>query len=91
MAGELDKLRDTLDRLQAQVDELRAGDPAAAAQLQTTLAEAKAVLGGQPTQAQQHSSIVQRLSDVVLKYEASHPALAGSLGRIIDALAEIGI
>jgi uncharacterized protein DUF4404 len=91
MAGEHDKLRETLNRLQAQVDELRKRDPAVAEHLQATLAEAKAVLGGEPTQPAQHRSLIERLSDAVLTYEASHPALAGNLGRIIDALSQIGI
>jgi hypothetical protein len=91
MAGEHDKLRETLNRLQAQVDELRQRDPAVAENLQTTLAEARAVLGGGPAQQQGRRSLSERLSDAVLKYEGSHPAIALNLERIIDALSQIGI
>ena len=38
-----------------------------------------------------HPSIVDRLRNEVLQYEASHPSLAAGLGRIIDALAGMGI
>ena len=91
MAGEHDKLRETLNRLQSQIDDLHRRDPAVAEHLQATLAEAKAVLGGEPTQPQGQRSLTERLSDAVLKYEGSHPAIALNLERIIDALSEIGI
>lgn len=91
MAGEHDKMRETLDQLQAQLDELRQRDPAVAAHLDATIAQAKAALGGQSIQPAEHRSLVKRLSDAVLKYEASHPSLAGNLGSIIDALSGIGI
>ncbi len=85
------KLRETLNRLQTQVDALRQRDPAVAEHLLAALAEAKAVLGGEPTQPEKHRSLVERLSNAVLKYEASHPALAGNLGSIVDALSQLGI
>jgi hypothetical protein len=91
MAGEHDKLRETLDRLQAQVDDLHQRDPAVAEHLRATLAEARAVLGGEPAQQQARRTLSERLSDAVLKYEGSHPAIALNLERIIDALGQIGI
>ena len=91
MAGEHDKLRETLNRLQVQIDELRRRDPEVAQHLQTTLAEANAVLGGEPTRPDEHRSLVERLSNAVLKYETSHPILAGGLGKIIDALSQMGV
>ena len=87
MADEQDKkLRETLNRLQAQVDELRQRDPTVAENLQATLSEARAVLGGGPGQQQVRRSLSERLSNAVLKYEGSHPAIALNLERIIDAL-----
>jgi hypothetical protein len=90
MTGEHDQLRQILDQLQAQLNEVRRLDPAVATHLESTIAEAKAALAGRPTPAA-HRSIVERLSDAMLKYEASHPALAGNLGSIIDALGRMGI
>ena len=91
MAGEHDQLSKALDQLQAQLEEVRQLDPGVAAHLESTIAEAQAALAGRPTPAATHRSIVERLSDAVLKYEASHPALAGNLGSIIDALGQMGI
>ena len=91
MASEHDKLRETLSQLQAQLEEVRKLDPAMGAQLDSTIAQARAVLQGQTAEPAVHRSIVKRLSDAVLKYEASHPSLAGNLGSIIDALGRMGI
>jgi hypothetical protein len=91
MAGEHDRLQKVLDQLQTQLNEVRQLDPAVAAHLESTIAEAQAALAGRPTPPAAQRSIVERLSDAVLKYEASHPALAGNLGSIIDALGRMGI
>jgi chorismate mutase len=91
MAGEHDKLRESLDQLQAQLDAMRQRDPAMGAQLDSLIGQAKTALGGPPLQPAEHRSIVKRLSDAVEKYEASHPSLAGNLGSIIDALSQMGI
>jgi len=91
MANEHDKLRETLRQLQAQLDEVRQADPEVGAHLDSTIAEAQAVLQGQAAEPDEHRSIIERLSDAVLTYEASHPSLAGNLGSIIDALGRMGI
>ena len=91
MADHHDKLRETLDQLSAQLDEMRKLDPKVAAHLDATIGEAKAALTGQPTPAAEQGSLVRRLSEAVLEYEASHPSLAGNLGSIIDALGQMGI
>jgi len=90
-----EKLRETLDQLRSQLDELRSRDPAVADQLAATIDEAQAVLSGTAPSAGEpaapQGSLVDRLKDAVLEYEASHPSLAGNLGGIIDALGRMGI
>jgi hypothetical protein len=90
-----EKLRETLDQLRSQLDELRRRDPAVAEQLAATIDEARAVLTGKSPSGREsaapHGTIVDRLKDAVLEYEASHPSLAGNLGGIIDALGRMGI
>lgn len=90
-----EKLRETLDQLRSQLDELRRRDPAVADQLAATIDEAQAVLSGIAPNAGESAapqgSLVDRLKDAVLEYEASHPSLAGNLGGIIDALGRMGI
>jgi hypothetical protein len=89
--AEPDKLKETLQELRSQLDELRQRDPHVAAHLEATIAEAQAALAGPPKHAAAHKSIVERLSDAVRDYEASHPSLAGNLGSIIDALGRMGV
>jgi len=91
MAIEHEKLRATLEQLQAQLEEVRKLDPTIAAHLDATIAEARAALAGKPTPPAAQGSIVDRLSDSVLKLEVSHPSVAASLGNLIDALAQLGI
>ncbi len=91
MSEPQDRLRSTLDELRSQLDELRQRDPQVADHLEATIAEAESTLAGKAKPAEQHASITQQLSDAVRDYEASHPALAGNLGAIIDALGRMGI
>lgn len=91
MTDEHDKLRETLTELRSQLGELHERDAQVAEHLKATIAEAEAVLGGQPKQPHEHESITTRLSDAVRQYEATHPSLAGNLGAIIDALGRMGI
>jgi hypothetical protein len=89
MAGEHEELRKALDQLQAQLDEMRAVDPVVAAELGSTIKEAKGVLAGKAAGEQQ--SMFEQLRDTVLEYEASHPTLAGNIGAVIRALGQMGI
>ena len=89
--SEHEKLRGALDALQAQLDEMRQVDPDLATHLGSTLDQAQALLAGRPTREDEHGSLVEQLKDAVLKYEASHPTLAGNIGSVINALGRMGI
>jgi hypothetical protein len=91
MSEPLDRLRSTLDELRSQLNELRQRDPQVADHLEATITEAEAALAGKTKPPEAHESISRQLSDAVRDYEASHPALAGNLGAIIDALGRMGI
>ncbi len=91
MSDQGDKLRDTLEELRSQLGELRQRDAQVAENLEATIAEAEAALGGQTKQPDEHESMMTQLSDAVREYEATHPSLAGNLGAIIDALGRMGI
>ena len=89
--SEHEKLRGALDALQAQLDEMREVNPEVAVHLASTLDQAQAVLAGRPAGEDEHRSMVEQFKDAVLKYEASHPTLAGNIGSVIDALGRMGI
>ena len=91
MADNNDKLREALNRLQAELAEVRKCDPAVASHLETIIGEYKGALDRRSAEPADHESVMNRLNEAVLKYEATHPTLSGNLGSIIDALARMGI
>jgi hypothetical protein len=90
MSAEHEKLQATLNQLREQLNQAQGLDPAVAKHLNSMIAEASDALVGGQAQPDQ-SSLNERLSDAVLKVEASHPDLAMNLGSIIDALGRMGI
>jgi hypothetical protein len=91
MSGQHEKLRQALDDLQAQLAEMREVDPNVAAHLDTTIAQAQAVLDAAPAAADDQQTVSEQFNDALLHYEASHPTLAGTLRSVVDALGQIGI
>lgn len=91
MTEQHDKLRQALENLGSQLDELRALDPQVADHLDANLSQARDVLAGRPVEKTEHHSSLEQLQDAVLKYEASHPRLSEYLGSVIDALGQMGI
>jgi hypothetical protein len=86
-----ENLRQALDRLQSQLEELRKVNPGVAAHLDETIGEARATLEGKSPDQQRRRSLIERLRDAMLQYEASHPTLALNLSGLIDALANMGV
>ncbi len=91
MSSQHSPIRETLERLQTQLEELREADPAVATRLAESIGQAKAVLAGKATAPEEHHTVVNQLSEAVLEIEALHPTLAGNLGGLIDALGRMGI
>lgn len=94
MTGESDKydrIRTTLEGLQAQLDALRKIDPAVADRLQDSIDQARDLLSRREAKPDEHGWLVNQLNDAVLELEASHPSLALNLGGLIDALGRMGI
>jgi len=90
MSAEHEKLQATLNQLHEQLKQSPELEPAVAEHLRAMIVEANEALAGRRAHSG-HSSLTERLSDSVLKLEASHPDLAMNLGSIIDALARMGI
>jgi hypothetical protein len=87
-----DSLRERLAKLHAELSDAHRGDPEAHRPLGEILPDIKRLaeqpdaLGGAAD-----SSLPQRLERVAVQFEAEHPALAGSVRRIVDLLGEVGI
>jgi hypothetical protein len=81
-------LRETLSRLHEQI----AGhdlDAQERALLRDALQELEGTLEGAPSEGE--SSLADRLSELAQGFEESHPTLSETVGRLVDALANLGI
>ena len=92
MSTEQVHLRQTLAELHRQLAGAGELDPAVAARLGALVAEIERALdSGQPVVRSQGRSIGERLGEATREFEASHPTLSGTIGSVIDALAQMGI
>ncbi|MBW2234122.1 MAG: DUF4404 family protein [Deltaproteobacteria bacterium] len=88
MSEEHAALRETLSRLHEQI----AGhdlDEQERALLRDALQELEGTLEGTPSE--EESSLADRLSELAQGFEESHPTLSETVGRVVDALANLGI
>jgi hypothetical protein len=90
MSAEHEKLQATLNQLREQLMQAKELDPVVAEHLNAVIGEANDALARRPAKSDS-TALNERLSDAVLKVEASHPDLAMNLGSIIDALGRMGI
>jgi hypothetical protein len=86
-----DSLRERLSQLHAELSEAHRGDPEAHRPLGEILPEIKRLTQQPVTIGTADASLPQRLEQVAVQFEANHPALAGSVRRIVDLLGEVGI
>jgi hypothetical protein len=87
-----DSARERLARLHAELSDVHRDDPETHKPLGEILPEIQRLtLDGAIDTAGSDASLPQRLELLALQFEADHPALAGSVRRIIDLLGEVGI
>ena len=87
------KLRETLEELRAELSEASL-DPLLRTRLEHTVQQIEEVLdrvapGGEILSGD--ASLAGRVSESARHFEATHPGIASALGRVIDALAALGI
>ncbi len=86
-----DSLRERLAQLHAELSDAHRGDPQAHRPLGEILPEIKRLAEQPGTLGASDASLPQRLEQVAVQFEADHPALAGSVRRIVDLLGAVGI
>jgi hypothetical protein len=94
MNDDRDQLRQTLEQLRRQLNQAERLDPEAEAQLRATIDDIHAALdrrGGAKTPPTEGPPFANRLSEAETHFEAEHPNLVGTLQRLADLLAQIGI
>jgi hypothetical protein len=85
-----DNLRETLARLHDELDAAGAIDGELRSELERALVEIREVVE-RAHPVEESNPLGERLETVALQFEQSHPVLAQAIGRVVNALAAMGI
>lgn len=91
---ERQQLRERLAELHAELEQTDSVGADSRELLRDVMDEIRGVLeraGDEPHGADQHESLLERLRESAREFEESHPRLATTVGRVVDALASMGI
>ena len=94
MAQRIDKLRETVRELEAELASLDSIDPETRSVLESALADISDVLHrkDEAALAPPHTqTLATRLQEAAEGFESSHPNLFGIVGRTVNALGQMGI
>jgi len=92
MPARIDDLRETLGQLHQHLEENEELDAELRSELRGAAEEIHDALEASGTGSPEIAeSVSERLRDSIARFEGSHPTLTGIAGRIVDALADIGI
>jgi hypothetical protein len=84
------RLLETLDALRAEVADSGEVDPAMMAELRQHTDEIRQADEKQKSLAATGGSAPSGLKNLLLRFEADHPQLSASVGKVVDALAAMG-
>ena len=87
---EREALRETLARLHAELEEAGPIDALLRADLERALEEIREVVERAARAAPEHP-LQERLEELALRFEQSHPLLTEALGGVVRALGAMGI
>jgi hypothetical protein len=85
-----DRLREHLATLRQELRDTTSVDAESRRLMDTLIKDIDRVLEASPAGAQ-HGGLRDRLEELLLRFEAKHPAIATSMHELIDALARAGI
>ncbi len=85
----METLRERLDQLHAELAKTESVDERSREALESLLRDIQALL--EQSGAQPQPSLRERLSQATRDFEESHPTLSATLGRVADALSNLGI
>lgn len=86
------ELRDTLEKLHTELEQTENLDEDSRQRLEHLMGDIRTALDRQaPPPSEHYRSLGEQLSDGVLRYEISHPALAAAMRRALDILSGAGI
>jgi hypothetical protein len=81
-------LRETLADLHRELAATEAIDAELDSELRATLEEIRAKLAGDEALEQ---PLLERVRDLMLRFEGAHPTLSEAVGRVVQTLARLGI
>jgi hypothetical protein len=84
-------LRETLNRLHAELEEAEPVDSALRAELERAIAEIREVIARERAAADEVHPLSERLEALALRFEQSHPLLTQAIGGVVRALGAMGI
>jgi phosphoserine phosphatase len=85
-----DRLRQLLDSLHRKLGDAKSVDAETRRQMSALIKDLERVLETSPTTGQDQR-LQDRLEELLLRFEAKHPAIATSMHELIDVLAKAGI
>jgi hypothetical protein len=85
-----DRLRQLVESLHQELRDATSVDAESRRQMSTLIKDLDRVLETSPA-AGQDEPIRDRLEELLLRFEAKHPAIATSMHELVDALAKAGI
>ena len=96
MADESQRIREILERLHRELHGATDLDPQVADRVASLAGEIRDALDNDALDKDDHPtadhpSVSERLGEVAVQFEESHPTLATTLTRLIDVLAQLGI
>jgi len=87
---EKERLLQTLDALRAEVAQANQVDPEMRAELRRLTEELQQSIDDDESPTPETEQVSHGLKDLLLNFEAEHPQLAVSIGKVADALAAMG-
>ena len=95
MSETSERLRQALNQLHAELESIDRVDPEVEGLLREAVDDIHAAMASSteetPPDQPADESIGQRLSEVARHFEESHPTFAGTLGKLVDLLGQMGI
>lgn len=86
-----DELRERLESLHAELNRTHAVDPQSRDLLIALLGDITRLLGSSGTNADEDTSLTERLDELAVQFEAEHPALGTAIRQVVDTLGKAGI
>jgi hypothetical protein len=86
-----EKIRRTLDELGRQLADAENLEPQVAERLSAMIADVRAKIDESPVEEDEHRTLAERFREATIHFEESHPTLAGTVERLVDTLAQMGI